>query len=159
MAPGHPDRRHRHHLELQRAGWKVNFEPHALVWILMPETLRGLWKQRLRWAKGGAQMLVDFFGRCCAPPRPSLLPTYFNTCVAILWSYVMLSLIPRHAAGRRRRRSPAGCPASPHSALVGADAGATYLMQAAGQPCSNGASSRGMFASLFWMVWYPLAFW
>jgi len=44
--------------KLQRAGWDVRFEPNALVWILMPETLKGLWQQRLRWAMGGAQVLL-----------------------------------------------------------------------------------------------------
>lgn len=44
--------------KLQRAGWDIRFEPNALVWILMPETLNGLWKQRLRWAMGGAQVLI-----------------------------------------------------------------------------------------------------
>lgn len=28
--------------------WDVRFEQSALCWILMPETLRGLWRQRLR---------------------------------------------------------------------------------------------------------------
>lgn len=40
--------------KLQLAHWRVFYEPRALCWILMPETLRGLWKQRLRWARGGA---------------------------------------------------------------------------------------------------------
>ena len=60
---------------VQLAGWRVVYEPNAIVWILMPETLRGLWRQRLRWAEGGAQMMIDFFrpmirGRapaCCRP--------------------------------------------------------------------------------------------
>lgn len=38
--------------KLQLRRWSVFYEPRALCWILMPETLRGLWKQRLRWAKG-----------------------------------------------------------------------------------------------------------
>ena len=38
---------------LQLAGWRLAFEPKALCWILMPETFRGLWRQRLRWAEGG----------------------------------------------------------------------------------------------------------
>ena len=46
---------------VQLAGWRVVYEPRAIVWILMPETLRGLWKQRLRWAQGGSQMMLDFF--------------------------------------------------------------------------------------------------
>ena len=47
--------------KLQRAGWDIRFEPNALVWILMPETFTGLWKQRLRWAMGGAQVLLKIW--------------------------------------------------------------------------------------------------
>src|SRR3546814_5898602 len=39
--------------KLQRDHWTIFYEPRALCWILMPETLRGLWRQRLRWAQGG----------------------------------------------------------------------------------------------------------
>src|SRR4029077_4050608 len=41
---------------LQLKHWQIQYEPCAVVWILMPETLRGLWKQRLRWARGGAEV-------------------------------------------------------------------------------------------------------
>ena len=37
--------------KLQLRHWDIFFEPRALCWILMPETLKGLWKQRLRWAQ------------------------------------------------------------------------------------------------------------
>src|ERR1700733_5580057 len=40
---------------LQMRHWEIRYEPNALCWILMPETLRGLWKQRLRWAQGGSE--------------------------------------------------------------------------------------------------------
>ena len=44
--------------KLQKRHWAVFFEPRGLCWILMPETLRGLWKQRLRWAQGGAEVFI-----------------------------------------------------------------------------------------------------
>ena len=34
--------------KLQLNQWAIFYEPRALCWILMPETLKGLWKQRLR---------------------------------------------------------------------------------------------------------------
>ena len=43
---------------LQRAGWRVGFAPRALVWTVMPERLDLLWLQRLRWARGGLQVLL-----------------------------------------------------------------------------------------------------
>ena len=48
---------------LQMDHWSIQYEPNALCWILMPETFRGLWKQRLRWAQGGTEV---FFEACCA---------------------------------------------------------------------------------------------
>ena len=61
---------------IQLAGWRIVFEPKALCWILMPETLRGLWRQRLRWSEGGAAVMLEvlprFVGRLRhAPPAPS----------------------------------------------------------------------------------------
>ena len=44
--------------KLQLRHWDIFFEPRALCWILMPETLKGLWKQRLRWAQGGAEVFL-----------------------------------------------------------------------------------------------------
>jgi biofilm PGA synthesis N-glycosyltransferase PgaC len=43
--------------KLQRRFYDVRFEPRALVWMQVPATLRGLWRQRIRWAKGLAQVL------------------------------------------------------------------------------------------------------
>ena len=64
VVAAHHHRRHRRHLAPAGApAGASSTSRNAIVWILMPETLRGLWKQRLRWAEGGAQMMVDFFGR------------------------------------------------------------------------------------------------
>jgi biofilm PGA synthesis N-glycosyltransferase PgaC len=43
--------------KLQRRFYDIRFEPRALVWMQVPATLRGLWSQRIRWAKGLAQVL------------------------------------------------------------------------------------------------------
>jgi biofilm PGA synthesis N-glycosyltransferase PgaC len=44
--------------KMQLNHWDIRYEPNALCWSLMPETLRGLWKQRLRWALGGYEVLL-----------------------------------------------------------------------------------------------------
>ena len=43
--------------KLQRKFWDIRYEPRALCWILVPETLKGLWRQRVRWAQGGVEVL------------------------------------------------------------------------------------------------------
>ena len=40
----------------QLAGRKAIFEPNAIVYAEEPDTLTGLWKQRVRWARGNVQI-------------------------------------------------------------------------------------------------------
>lgn len=42
-------------LDLGRAGWKVVYEPRARAWTEAPANLRGLYRQRSRWAYGTIQ--------------------------------------------------------------------------------------------------------
>jgi cellulose synthase/poly-beta-1,6-N-acetylglucosamine synthase-like glycosyltransferase len=44
----------------QIAGRAVVFDPHAVVWAEEPGTIAGLWKQRLRWARGNIQVTRMF---------------------------------------------------------------------------------------------------
>lgn len=46
--------------KLQMDHWDIRYEPNCLCWILTPETFRGLWRQRLRWAQGGAEVLIKY---------------------------------------------------------------------------------------------------
>jgi cellulose synthase/poly-beta-1,6-N-acetylglucosamine synthase-like glycosyltransferase len=42
--------------ETQLRGRRVLFEPHAVCWAEEPGSVAALWKQRLRWARGNAQV-------------------------------------------------------------------------------------------------------
>jgi cellulose synthase/poly-beta-1,6-N-acetylglucosamine synthase-like glycosyltransferase len=44
----------------QLAGRQVVFEPHATVWAEEPGNITGLWKQRLRWARGNVQVTWQY---------------------------------------------------------------------------------------------------
>jgi len=79
--------------KLQRDHWSIFYEPRGLCWILMPETLRGLWKQRLRWAQGGAEVFLKNL-RSIA----SLLPPAFTgmmLAVVCLLQFAVSILIDR----------------------------------------------------------------
>jgi poly-beta-1,6-N-acetyl-D-glucosamine synthase len=43
--------------KLLLAGWETVYEPHALVGMQVPATLRTLWAQRTRWARGQGEVL------------------------------------------------------------------------------------------------------
>ncbi|SEL88073.1 Glycosyltransferase, catalytic subunit of cellulose synthase and poly-beta-1,6-N-acetylglucosamine synthase [Sphingomonas palmae] len=44
-------------IAIQRAGWRVTFDPGAVAWTEAPESFRALAKQRYRWAFGTLQCL------------------------------------------------------------------------------------------------------
>ncbi|WP_020015360.1 glycosyltransferase [Promicromonospora sukumoe] len=64
-----------------RAGYRVAFAPRALVHAESPSTLRGLWKQRVRWARGLLQSVRqhrDMVGN----PRYGVFGPYLALTVA-----------------------------------------------------------------------------
>ena len=146
--------------KLYRAGWEVRFEPRALTWILMPETLRGLWKQRLRWAMGGAQVVLKNLDAWLQPAQRLLWPLLLETMASVVWSYGMMLLAVVWLAGLVLPEGavPAlGSPLLPHSG--GVVLGAVCLLQFAFSTWMDARYDRGLARNLFWMIWYPLAFW
>lgn len=146
--------------KLQRGGWKVNFEPNALVWILMPETLTGLWKQRLRWAKGGAQVLfknIDVFTR---PSQSQMWPLLAEVIASVVWAYMLLALTIVWLLGAVMPHL--GLPAL-DSPVIPASGGlwlaGTCLLQFAFSMWLDSRYDRGLGRFYYWIIWYPLAYW
>ncbi|MBX9702161.1 MAG: poly-beta-1,6 N-acetyl-D-glucosamine synthase [Acetobacteraceae bacterium] len=145
---------------VQLAGWRVTYEPNAVAWILMPETLRGLWKQRLRWAEGGCQMMIDYFRPMLRRDAPSMIPVYLNFVVSVVWAYAMLLAI---GLGLLVAAGVAPLPYLPGIGLVpkfyGLVLAFTYLLQAAVSLYVERRYERGLVRHFFWIIWYPLVFW
>ena len=79
--------------KLQIAGWTLRYEPRALAWILMPETLKGLYKQRLRWAKGGIQTALKYIPHLAHPRQMLMWPLLLEFMLSVVWAYSLLGLI------------------------------------------------------------------
>ncbi|WP_374664949.1 poly-beta-1,6-N-acetyl-D-glucosamine synthase [Acinetobacter sp.] len=146
--------------KLQRAGWNIHFEPNALVWILMPETFTGLWKQRLRWAMGGAQVLLKNIDVLLKPQLNFLWPLMMELMLTLVWSYLMLILavvwlvhfiVPISGIGE------INSPFLPYG--TGMLLGATCLLQFAISKWMDSRYEPALGKNYFWMIWYPFVFW
>ncbi|MEJ8857328.1 poly-beta-1,6-N-acetyl-D-glucosamine synthase [Variovorax robiniae] len=147
---------------MQLAGWRLAFEPKAICWILMPETLRGLWRQRVRWAEGGAAVMLKVLP--LLPRQPRMLPAWINFVISTLWAYAMLIgfllwvVIPSLMHfGLSLEALPPGFITYPRD--WGQILAFTYLAQALTSAWIDERFEHGIFRSLFWLVWYPIAFW
>lgn len=77
---------HMHHYE-------IRYEPRALCWMLVPETFTGIWKQRLRWAQGGHEVVLREFKSMLKQPNLPLWLLYLEQLISIIWVYSVLFLL------------------------------------------------------------------
>lgn len=141
---------------LQRAGWQVTYEPHALVWILMPETLWGLWRQRLRWAQGGLEVLAAHLDLLVRPRQWHLLPFLLEPLLSLLWAWtlalssillLLLALLPGSHALEAISLKPL---------LLLLSVG---LLQAVMGIGLDRPYDHRLLANGFWLIWVPFGFW
>ncbi len=146
--------------KLQRNGWDVRFEPRALVWILMPETLMGLWKQRLRWAMGGVQVMLKNFKVLFQPKQTHLWGLMTELLLSMLWAYSMIIVFLVWVLDKFMDLPylmVTDSPILPNESsviLIGA-----CLIQFYVSKWLDGHYDKGMGQNYFWMIWYPFAFW
>jgi biofilm PGA synthesis N-glycosyltransferase PgaC len=74
--------------KLEKRFWDIRYEPNALCWILVPESICGLWKQRVRWAEGGVQVIKRHRGIWKQWKQRRLWPIYLEYVISVFWSYV-----------------------------------------------------------------------
>lgn len=79
--------------KLQRKFWDIRYEPRALCWILVPETLNGLWRQRVRWAQGGVEVLRKHLDIWKDHRHRRLIPVYIEYCLGLLWAHTFMAMV------------------------------------------------------------------
>ncbi len=145
--------------KLQLAGWGIHFEPRALCWILMPETLGGLWKQRLRWSMGGTQVLLDYWPQLFHWKAARLWPLFIEYSMSMLWAvlfgllavYRLIDLIIYKV----------DLQSAPVLLLgwAGLLIGTTCLLQMMLSLVLDRPYDKGLLKNYFWMIWYPIIYW
>ena len=144
---------------LQLGHWDIRYEPNALCWILMPEKLEGLWRQRLRWAQGGIEALMlhrkslqDWRSRRMWLVTVELLTSTF-------WAYAMLTCFLLWGVGKfvelpEALQAPGIIPG-----WGGVLLGLTCLVQFAVSLTIDSRYEPSLGRYYYWMVWYPLVYW
>lgn len=145
---------------VQLAGWRLAYEPKAICWILMPETLKGLWRQRLRWSAGGTGAVIASIRTLLARRRWSMFVIWLNYVASILWAYVAVGGTFLWFLDKFAFHLDRSLPLfSPLPSAWGAMLAVTYLIQAGVSVAVDSRFESGLRRSLFWVVWFPLVFW
>lgn len=144
---------------LQLNHWDIRFEPNALCWILMPETLRGLWRQRLRWAQGGMEALLEYSGNMFAWRKRRMWGVCIEYLVSIFWAYTMALValiwgLQYVVPLPDWLRVPSLIPG-----WNGVILGTTCLLQFGVSLLIDSRYERRMGRYYYWMIWYPMVYW
>ena len=78
--------------KLEKNFWDVRYEPRALCWMLVPETIKGLWRQRKRWAEGGLEVVFRHWDIFKSWRRRRMTPIYLEQVASFFWSVCWLIL-------------------------------------------------------------------
>jgi len=144
---------------LQMNAWEVHYEPNALCWILMPETLRGLWRQRLRWAQGGSEVLLRYARNLMRWRHRRMWPLAIEYLLSLVWSYVMAAIIALWAIGKFIHVPPPFHVESLFPQWHGVVLGITCLTQFMLSLLVDRRYETKIGRNYYWMIWYPLAYW
>ncbi|NWN81573.1 MAG: poly-beta-1,6 N-acetyl-D-glucosamine synthase [Halomonas sp.] len=145
--------------KLQLSGWQIRYEPQALCWVLMPETLRGLFSQRLRWAQGGAEAFLRYFPLAMSWKNRRFWLVLSEYITSVIWCYflvvfVLLGLLDLGLNTGIFLDDTAGIFMKSVSWLI-----PLCLLQFSVSFFLDSRYDNGLRKYLFWSAWYPLFYW
>lgn len=146
--------------KLEKRFWDIRYEPRAICWILVPETLKGLWQQRFRWAQGGVEVLIKHVGIFKDWRQRRLWPVYIESVISLIWAYSFWGLAVLWLVTTVFSLSftvPILPPIPPE--FTGAILAFTCIFQFTVSLYVDRRYEKKMLRYLFWVVWYPFAFW
>jgi len=78
--------------KLEKNFWDIRYEPRAICWMLVPETIRGLAKQRRRWAQGGQEVMFRHANIFTSWRRRRMIPIFLEQLCSLTWVLAWLLL-------------------------------------------------------------------
>ncbi|MBE1162672.1 poly-beta-1,6-N-acetyl-D-glucosamine synthase [Dyella acidiphila] len=144
---------------LQMRHWEIRYEPNAMCWILMPETLRGLWKQRLRWAQGGSEVLLRYATKLMRWRQRRMWMVAAEYLISMIWSYVMALMVTLWLLGMVLPLPPSLHVPTLLPQWNGVVLGIICMLQFLISLLIDRRYEKRIGRNYYWMIWYPIAFW
>lgn len=145
---------------LQLDHWDIRYEAQALCYLYMPETLKGLWNQRLRWAQGGVEVLIKYRKALLHWQARRFWGVAFEYLLSVGWSYAMFTIFVLYFLGFVLPLSPEWQVTSILPQMYGLLLGITCLVQFFLSLWMDRRYDQGrLLRNYFWVIWYPLLYW
>ena len=143
--------------KLQKRFYDVRYEPHAVCWMTVPLSLRGLYRQRLRWARGLMQVLHRHRDVMTSWRCRRLWPVYVESMLSVLWALCFVVLTTFWIVSYAFGIPPVG--ASPIPNFWGMAIATTCIAQLITGIWVDRRYDRDIVRFLPYAVWYPIVYW
>jgi biofilm PGA synthesis N-glycosyltransferase PgaC len=143
--------------KLQRRFYDVRYEPRAVVAMQVPETMRGLYRQRRRWATGLAQVLRRNAPMLRDWRTRRMWPVFAEAVLSIAWAYTAVTMTCFWLASYAVGLHPLG--ANPVPNFWGMVIATVALVQLAVGVWLDRHYNRGVTRFYLWAAMYPLFYW
>jgi biofilm PGA synthesis N-glycosyltransferase PgaC len=77
---------------LQIRHWDVRYESRAVMWMRVPQSLQGLWRQRRRWALGLSQVVHRHWRMVMSWEHRRFWPVLVEANLSVAWAYAYVFL-------------------------------------------------------------------
>ena len=151
--------------KLETRFWDVRYEPNMVCWMLVPETLKGIWVQRCRWAQGGIEVIRGHMDVLAKYKERRIWPVYLDYFLGLFWAYSFVICMLLWTA-----RFLLDLTGSGYSALLpdlgnplinwkGSVISLVCLLQFLVSILMDARYDKYLLKDYFWVVWYPVAYW
>jgi biofilm PGA synthesis N-glycosyltransferase PgaC len=143
--------------KLQKRFYDVRYEPQAICWMTVPRSLKALFRQRLRWARGLMQVLHKHRDVITQWRTRRMWPVFVESALSILWAICFVGLTVLWILSLIYQVPPMG--ASPYPNLWGMAVATVCMCQLIVGGLIDRRYDPGLVRYLPYAVWYPLVYW
>jgi biofilm PGA synthesis N-glycosyltransferase PgaC len=143
--------------KLQRRFYDIRYEPRAVCAMQVPETLAALWRQRMRWAKGLAQVLRTHADLFLDWRTRRMWPVITEAVCSVLWAFLAVGMFAFWGLSYALGLKPLG--ANPVPNFWGVVIASVALVQLGVGVWLDGRYNRTVGRFYLWAAMYPLFFW
>ena len=146
--------------KIERKFWAIHYELNAVGWILVPETLRGFWRQRVRWAQGGVEVLKRHTAVLSDSRTRRLWPLYVDYAMSVVWAFSFVGISAAWIVAKLFQLDlPPELTGSPFPDWNGSVAALVCLMQFFVSLALDKKYDKTLPRYYLWVIWYPLFYW
>lgn len=153
---------------LETKFWDVRYETNMLCWMLVPETIKGLWKQRKRWAQGGVEVVRRHYDVWKDWRERRIWPIYLDYFLGTCWAYAFCLCLVLWLGKMLMYCFTTSAFSwtvfgqmflTPFWGWSGAVIAFICLLQLSVSLAMDSRYEPGLWHLLIWICWYPLFYW